>query len=215
MKRVDARKPRWLRIITLLVVGVVALTGCGTVASRSGSQPPSSNEPRTVINPPKQLSDFEMPSNTGEPVALSDFRGKPVLLFFGYTQCPDFCPATLGDFKQVKQQLGDQGDDVAYVFVSVDGERDTPEVIDRYVRNFDPSFVGLQGTSETLQPIAKEFGLYAEKNTETETAAGYLINHTVATYLIDQQGQLRTVYPSEATAETFTPDVKALLNEQS
>lgn len=199
----------------LLVLGSLLLAACGATPPSAQTQPSPSSEPRQVLDPPKQLADFEMPSNTGEPVKLSDFRGKPVLLFFGYTHCPDFCPATLGEFKQAKQQLGEQGDDVAYVFVSVDGERDSPEVLDRYVKNFDPSFIGLSGTSETLQPIAKDYGLYAKKNTETKTASGYLVDHSVATYLIDQQGQLRSFYPIEATAETFAADVQALLDEQS
>lgn len=206
---------RWIMI---LLLGMLVLSGCAATAPRSGntaSTGATADEPRTVLDPPKPLNDFEMPSNTGEPVALSDFRGKPVLLFFGYTHCPDFCPATLGDFKQIKEQLGEQGDDVGYVFVSVDGERDTPDVLNRYVTTFDPSFVGLQGTSETLQPIAKDFGLSARKNTETETASGYLIEHTVATYLIDQQGQLRAFYPLEATPEFIAGDVEELLNEQS
>ena len=195
------------------------LAACGTpsTTSSSSSSPAAqaSGEPRNVIDPPKQLIDFEMPSNTGENVKLSDFRGKPVLLFFGYTHCPDYCPTTLGEFKQIKKQLGEQGDDVAYVFVSVDGERDTPEVLNRYVTTFDPSFVGLQGTSANLQPIAKDYGLYAKKNTEAGSAAGYLVDHTVVTYLIDKQGQLRVFYPLGVQPSTIANDVETMLKEEA
>lgn len=203
-------------LVSVLFISVVLLAGCGATAPRgqTATEQASQTEPRTELDTPREITDFEMPSNTGESVKLSDLRGKPVLLFFGYTQCPDYCPATLGDFKQIKQDLGDQGDDVAYVFISVDGERDTPDVLDSYVRNFDPSFIGLQGTSETLQPIAKDFGLYAKKNTDTQTAAGYLVDHTVATYLIDQEGRLRVIYPFEATPDLIARDVEALLDGQ-
>lgn len=214
---------RWIG----LVVATALLASCTTAPQASTTQssprasasvevfsePAPSGEPRNVVEPPKQLVDFEMPGNTGQNVKLSEFRGKPVLLFFGYTHCPDFCPATLGEFKQIKQQLGERGDDVAYVFVSVDGERDTPEVLDRYVKNFDPSFVGLQGTSATLQPIQKDYGLFAQKNTQAQTASGYLIDHSVVTYLVDQQGQLRVFYPFGVKPATITSDVQGLLDE--
>jgi len=200
----------------LFVLAVVLLAGCGAAASApsSSSQASPSGEPRTVLEPPKQLIDWELPSNSGTNVKLSDLRGKPVLMFFGYTHCPDYCPTTLGEFKQIKKQLGDAGDDVAYVFVSVDGERDTPEVLDRYVKTFDLAFIGLQGTSDTLQPIAKDYGLYAKKNTEVETAGGYLVDHTVATYLVDKQGQLRVLYPFGVQPETIATDVETMLKEQ-
>jgi protein SCO1/2 len=204
----------------LLVAALVLLAGCASTSPSAAIVEPlasasASAEPRQVVDPPKQLIDFELPSNTGKNVKLSDFRGKPVLMFFGYTHCPDFCPATMGEFKQVKQKLGDQGDDVAFVFVSVDGERDTPAVLDRYVKNFDPTFIGLSGTSDRLKPIAKDYGLYAKKNTDVATANEYLVDHTVATYLIDQQGRLRSFYPFEATSDTLANDVQVLLKEQS
>jgi len=206
----------------LVLLAAVLLAACGTPAgttssssTRAAAQASPSGEPRNVVEPPKQLVDFEMPSNTGEDVKLSDFRGKPVLLFFGYTHCPDYCPTTLGEFKQIKKQLGEQGDDVAYVFISVDGERDTPDVLNRYVTTFDPSFVGLQGTSENLQPIAKDYGLYAKKNTQVESAGGYLVDHTVVTYLIDKQGQLRVFYPFGVQPSTISTDVETMLKEQA
>ena len=208
--------------LIMVVLAAALLAACGGAPSttsssstRETSAAAPSGEPRNVVEPPKQLVDFEMPSNTGETVKLSDFRGKPVLLFFGYTHCPDYCPTTLGEFKQIKKQLGEQGDDVAYVFVSVDGERDTPEVLNRYVTTFDPSFVGLQGTSANLQPIAKDYGLYAKKNTEAGSAAGYLVDHTVVTYLIDKQGQLRVFYPFGVQPSTIANDVETMLKEEA
>lgn len=212
------RSYQWM----LVLLAAVLLAACGTPAgttssssTRAAAQASPSGEPRNVVEPPKQLVDFEMPSNTGEDVKLSDFRGKPVLLFFGYTHCPDYCPTTLGEFKQIKKQLGEQGDDVAYVFISVDGERDTPDVLNRYVTTFDPSFVGLQGTSKNLQPIAKDYGLFAKKNTQVESAGGYLVDHTVVTYLIDKQGQLRVFYPFGVQPSTIATDVATMLKEQA
>lgn len=211
------RSPRWI----LVLLTAVLLAGCGATpsttarssASSAASAAAPSGEPRNVIDPPKQLIDWDMPSNTGENVKLSDFRGKPVLLFFGYTHCPDYCPTTLGEFKQIKKQLGEQGDDVGYVFISVDGERDTPDVLDRYVKTFDPSFVGVQGTSATLQPIAKDYGLYAKKNTEAGSASGYLVDHSVVTYVIDKQGRLRVFFPAGVQPTTIAADVETLLKE--
>lgn len=204
-----------LRGWILVLLATVVLAGCGAPVSTAGSSSGASGaaasdgDGRNVIDPPKALIDWTMPGNTGKHVKLSDFRGKPVLLFFGYTHCPDFCPTTLGEFKQIKKQLGAQDDNVAFVFVSVDGERDTPEVLNRYVSTFDPSFVGVQGTSATLQPIAKDYGLYAKKNTDGT------VDHTSATYLIDKQGKLRVFYAFGVQPGTITADLQTMLKEQA
>ncbi len=167
-----------------------------------------------VVNPPHQVQDFTLTSQTGEPVSLSDFRGKAVMLFFGYTNCPDVCPGTLAEYVAAKNALGTAAEDVAFVFISVDSQRDTPEVIGQYLAQFDASFVGLTADEDTLRTIGAEYGLMFEADTTTvaenhdhhgdhgqDHAHGtdvqsdnYFVQHTSPTFLIDPDGYLRLVH---------------------
>ncbi len=165
----------------------------------------------TPIEPPQALSDFTLPSSRGEPMSLSDLQGKPTMLFFGYTFCPDVCPMTLADFKQVKANLGDQADQVNFVFVSVDGQRDTPERLAQYVESFDPAFLGLQGDEATLREIGSDYGLYYKAHSPEGTSAQYLVDHSSASYLIDAEGKLRMVYSFDTPPEIVSTDLQAML----
>jgi protein SCO1/2 len=176
--------------------------------------PDSSGAEGTIIEPPIALSDFTMPSSRGEPLSLSSFAGNPTVIFFGYTFCPDVCPLTLSEMKRVKEQLGANGERLNVVFISVDAERDTPEVLTRYVNSFDPTFVGLQGEEATLRRIGKEYGLYYARSEVQNTAASYLVDHSSASYLIDGAGQLRVVYPYGTEPEVIARGVQRLLREQ-
>lgn len=160
-----------------------------------------------VVNPPHQVQDFTLTSQTGEQVSLSDFRGKAVMLFFGYTNCPDVCPGTLAEYVAAKNALGAAADDVAFVFISVDGQRDTPEVIGRYLAQFDASFVGLAADDDTLRTIGAEYGLMfdADKTAAADShdhhahgadvqSDNYFVQHTSPTFLIDPDGYLRLVH---------------------
>ncbi len=122
-----------------------------------------------------------------KPFRLSDQKGQIVLLFFGYTHCPDVCPVTLSHFKQIKADLGDQADQVRFVFITVDPERDTADQLSQYLPNFDPDITGLTGSRQSLESVWKSYGVYQAKQ-EVGSAAGYLVDHTARTYLIDQQG---------------------------
>ena len=144
------------------------------------------------LDPPRELVDFTLPASTGEPMSLSDLQGKYTLLFFGYTNCPDFCPSTLANWQRMKGELGEVGKQLNYVFVSVDGERDTPEVLARYLSRFDPAFVGLTGEAEVLAEIAPDYGL--EYILHTDEGEFYSVDHTTRTYLIDPQGRLISVF---------------------
>jgi protein SCO1/2 len=154
----------------------------------------------TAIDPPLELPDFTLTDQTGQPFQLSSLRGRVVLMFFGYTHCPDFCPTTLSDFTIIKHQLGEAADEVAFVFVSVDGERDTPEVMARYISAFDTSFIGLSGTTEQVQTAGAPFGLTVQRQ-GSDSETNYLIDHTVSLFIIDREGRFvrRIAYGTAAT----------------
>ena len=148
----------------------------------------------------------------GKPRTLADFKGKVTLVFFGYTQCPDVCPTTLAELAAVKRELGADGDKLQGVFVSVDPQRDTPEVLKAYVANFDPGFVALSGTPDQIQAAAKNFKVfYAVVPGRTE--GSYTVDHTAGTYVFDAQGRVRLFVRYGGGAEALRHDLKLLLDE--
>jgi len=166
-----------------------------------------------VIEPPAQAADFTLTDQDGNPFRLSDQKGKIVLIFFGYTHCPDVCPITLAEFKQIKAMLGDKADQVRFVFVTVDPERDTPETINTFLQNFDPTFIGLTSDRATLEPVWKAYGVYQEQQ-DAGSAAGYLVDHSTPTYLIDPQGLWHINYPYGMEAEKIAQDLQHMMKEQ-
>ncbi|MBI5671478.1 MAG: SCO family protein [Chloroflexi bacterium] len=186
----------------LLALVLLTIAAIIYVVYRSVSRPaepvvPAISETQytgTEYDPPVQLSAFTMPGSRGGPISLSDLNGKWSLVFFGYTHCPDFCPLTLAEFKQVKQALGEQADEVQFVFISVDGQRDTADALRDYLARFDPAFIGLSGDDETLARIGPEYGLFYERRADTGSQANYLVDHTTRTYLVDPNGLLRVTY---------------------
>ena len=149
----------------------------------------------------------------GRTRSLRDFAGKVVVVFFGYTQCPDVCPTTLSELVEVRKLLGAQGEQVQGVFVSLDPERDTPEVLKAYMANFDPSFVALSGNAEQLAAVAKDFKIYFKK-VEGKTPTSYTLDHSAASYIYDPQGRLRLYARYGAGAPVLAADIKLLLNGQ-
>lgn len=149
----------------------------------------------------------------GSPFRLSDLQGKPALIFFGYTFCPDICPTTLGTMTQVMAQLGRRADDLAVVFISIDPERDTPERLAAYIMAFDERFYGVHLDAAALQQATSDYGVYAEKRTldEAASSADYFMDHTGWIYVVDAQGRLREIFANDAPAETIAPDVRALM----
>lgn len=200
------------RIVGILPILLIVLLG-GCAPSTPGAASETPVQEGTRIEPPTALSDFTLPSSLGHEVSLSDLRGKLVLLYFGYTFCPDVCPITLTELKRVKAALGADAERVQVVFISVDGERDTPEVLARYLVNFDPSFIGLQGDDATLSRIGPEYGLYYKRHSPQGSSAAYLVDHSAATYLIDGQGRLRVVYGFGTPPEVIVKGVQELLRE--
>lgn len=166
----------------------------------------------SLIDPPVKAADFELLDQHGERYSLSDQRGKVALIFFGYTHCPDVCPVTLSEFRQVKRQLGELASEVVFIFITVDEERDTPEEIGKYLSNFDKDFVGLTGGLSDLEPVYQSYGVYREKQ-QSNSAAGYLVDHTARVYAIDKAGNWRLTYPFGMEVEKLYQDVRHLILE--
>jgi len=145
--------------------------------------------------------------------SIKDFAGKVTVVFFGYTQCPDVCPTTLQELVEVKQMLGAQGDKLQGVFVSLDPERDTPEVLKAYVGNFDPSMVALTGTPEQVAAVAKDFKVFFRK-VEGKVPGAYTLDHTAGLYMYDPQGRLRAYHRYGAGAQPLVADAQVLLAEK-
>ena len=155
---------------------------------------------------------FQLTDHTGQPRSLKDFQGKVVALFFGYTQCPDVCPTTLAELAEVKKALGADGAKLQAVFVTVDPERDTPEVLKAYMANFDPDFVALRGSPEQLAAMAKDFKAYYKK-VEGKTPTSYTMDHSAGSYVYDTQGRVRLYTRYGSGAPALAGDVKKLLAE--
>lgn len=146
----------------------------------------------------------------GRTRTLDDFKGKVVVVFFGYTQCPDVCPTTMGELALIKRALGADGDRLQGIFVTVDPARDTPEVLKAYLAAFDPSFVGLRGSPEQVAAAAREFKVFYAKVPGT-TPGSYTMDHTAGTYVIDAKGNLRLFERYGMPAEQLQSDLKQLL----
>lgn len=154
--------------------------------------------------------DFRLADVNGQPRSLKDYQGKVVVLFFGYTQCPDVCPTTLAEMAQTKKLLGADGDKLQVLFVTVDPERDTPEVLKGYMANFDPSFMALRGTPEQLAAMAKDFKVYYKK-VEGKTPTSYSMDHSAASYVYDTKGRLRLYTRYGTGAQALASDIQLLL----
>lgn len=185
----------------LLAVGVAVFLFRGPTSFRGTSYA----EPYPVA------SEIDLARSDGSRFRLSELRGEIVLLFFGYTSCPDVCPATMAELRQALSELQQQdADQVKVVFVTVDPERDTPARVQEYVTQFNPAFIGLSGSKSDLEKIWAEYGVYREIAGE-QSAAGYIVNHTARVNLIDQQGNLRVSFSFDTPVENIVHDLKLML----
>ncbi|HLA98721.1 MAG TPA: SCO family protein [Anaerolineales bacterium] len=166
----------------------------------------------SLIDPPAPAADFALRDQNGEVFRLSDQKGKVVLIFFGYTHCPDVCPITLTDFKRIKDELGDLAVEVRFVLITVDPERDTVERLRNYLPGYDPSFYGLTGERAQLEKVWRSYGVY-QAGQEAEGEAGYEVEHTARIYAIDKHGSWRLTYPLEMGRKAVIEDVRHLLKE--
>lgn len=185
--------------LVLLILGTIP--GCRRTASLRG----------TVFDPPAPAADFTLRDQWGRPFRLADQRGNVVLLYFGYTYCPDVCPTTLAVWRKVEVALRDLAGRVRFVMITVDPERDTPDRLRVYLGAFSPRFVGLTGSEGALAAVYKAYGVIRKKEAVPGSAAGYLVSHTARVFLIDPAGALRATYPYDAPVEDFGHDIRRLL----
>jgi protein SCO1 len=191
------------------VVGIVF--GVVLIAVLAANRPYT---PRgSLIEPPIPAADFTLQDGQSDPFRLSDQRGKLVLIFFGYTACPDFCPAALGEMKQIHQRLGNDAENVRFVFITVDPDRDTPEVLGRYVSVFNPDFIGLTGNEAELETVWQDYWVYRTINEQSRSAVGYLVDHTTRTYLVDKDGNLRLTYAFGTDVDSYLADIRYWLKQ--
>ncbi len=193
----------WALVTGVLVVGLVFGVFLSQPYTIRGS----------VIDPPIPASDFVLDSSQGGQFQLTDHRGKFVMIFFGYTFCPDVCPATLFEMKQVKQGLKEKADWVEFVFITVDPERDTAEQLGRYLTSFDDSFYGLSASEERLSQVWNDYGVYREIQ-ESNSAIGYLVDHTSRLYLINPDGELMMTYLFDMSVDDIVADLQYLIRKQ-
>ena len=169
----------------------------------------------SVIDPPVAASNFTLKDQNGQTFQLGDQRGKIVLMFFGYTNCPDVCPTTLLQFKQARAQLGNQAERVRFVFITVDPERDTTEKMKAYLSAIDPAILGLGGSQAELESVWKAYGVYRQKQPgQSPDEYADLIEHSGRVYLIDAQGNLRLTYPFGLLPDDVVQDVTYLLKQK-
>jgi protein SCO1/2 len=155
--------------------------------------------------------EFALTDFNGQPRTLADYRGQVVMLYFGFVQCPDVCPTALSRAAALKQQLGADAAQLQVIFVTVDPERDTPELLREYMAAFDPLFTALTGSLEQIQAAADEFRVYFKK---VPTGSSYTMDHTALSYLIDREGRLRVALRHEQTVDEYTADIRQLLAEK-
>ena len=153
---------------------------------------------------------FSLADHNGTQRTLKDFSGKVVVVFFGFTQCPDVCPTTMAELAQVKASLGADGDKLQGIFMTVDPERDTPELLKAYMGNFDPSFLALRPTLEQLPQLGKDFKVYYKK-VEGKTPGSYTMDHSAGSYIFDTKGNIRLYNRYGTSVEGLTSDIKLLL----
>jgi len=159
--------------------------------------------------------DFALTDHTGKPRTLADYRGKAVVIFFGYTQCPDVCPTTLSALAEAMKKLGADADRVQVLFVTVDPERDTPELLTAYVPAFDPRFAGLYGDAAATERVAKEFKVIYQKQPGA-TPSTYTVDHSTGTYIFDPQGRLRLyVGNKNQSPDVFAHDLREILRSDA
>ena len=190
-------------VFALVLCAALSLAGCdraGSSARFNGADITGAEYARTLA----------LPDQNGQPRTLADFKGKVTVVFFGYTQCPDACPTTMAELAQVKKLLGKDGERLQGVFVTIDPERDTPQVLKPYMESFDPSFVALRGTPEQTAATAKEFKVFYAKS-PGKTPDSYSMDHTAGSYVFDTQGRVRLFESYGRGAEALAADLKVLL----
>ena len=186
-------------IASLLLACMATATVAATGTFKSG-----------VFDPPRQAPEFSLQGTDGQPLNLTRYHGRVVLLAFGYSSCTAVCPVTLHTFALAVRKLGPAAAAVQVVYVTVDPEHDTPAVLKKFLANFDPTFVGGTGTSAQLEQVRKDYGVSAKKIPYEKT---YVYDHSSFTYLLDRNGRIRALMPYGHSADDFVNDLNILLHE--
>ncbi|MES2412404.1 MAG: SCO family protein [Pseudomonadota bacterium] len=194
--------------LRLMAGGAFALTAAGMLAACSAEEKPQFKS--IDLTGADYAKDFSLPDQNGKLRTVKDFAGKVVVVFFGFTQCPDVCPTSMVELAQIKKSLGADGDKLQAVFISVDPERDTPEVLKAYMGNFDPTFIALRPSMDQLPQVTRDFKIYYKK-VEGKTAGSYSMDHTAGSYVYDPKGNLRLYSRYGNDVAGFTNDIRLLL----
>jgi protein SCO1/2 len=197
---------RIFQVITGVLLGLAVVIW----VLRPGSAPQGMDPLQYFLSDPLQAPTFTLASHRGEPVRSSDFRDKILAVFFGYTSCPDVCPLTLSHLSQAFRNMGEEGDRIQILFISVDPGRDTPERLGQYLGAFHPSFLGLTGSEEEIREVADAFGVFFARSGEGDE---YTVDHTARTFVIDPSGRIVLTFPVTATPQEMARAFALLLEE--
>ena len=192
------------RVLFVLLLSVCALAAC---------EKPVSFHSVDVTGIQGYGNDFRLTDHTGKARSMADFRGKTVLMFFGFAQCPDVCPTALTRAVEAKRALGNDGQRLQVIFVTVDPERDTRELLAEYVPAFDPRFIGLYADLPTTQAVAKDFKVFYQKQGDVKGTA-YTVDHSTGTYVFDPQGRLRLYVKHGEKPDLIAADIRKLIAGQ-
>jgi protein SCO1/2 len=199
------KKVLWVGAVSFLLIAIAVLINM-VFAKPASFRGTAYSEPYPAA--PK----IDLQQANGKSFHLSDQQGRIVLIFFGYTSCPDVCPTTLAELNLALGKLGDKSKNIQVLFVSVDPQRDTPEKIQNYVERFNPSFIGLSGSLEELQQIWQGYGVFREI-AQGGNSSNYIVNHTARIILVDSRGNLRLSYGFQTPPEDITSDIDILLSQ--
>ena len=204
-----------MRAILPALLLLSALAGCSEKPGADSGQitltPASTTFRNSDVTGLGYARDFALNDQDGKPRTLADFKGKVVVIFFGYTHCPDVCPTTMSEMAAVMKQLGADADKVQVLFVTLDPERDTPALLKQYVPAFDPRFIALSGDQDATAKVAKEFRVFYQK-VPGKDAGSYTMDHTAASYVFDPQGRVRLFVRHGQGPEPIAQDLKILLS---
>ncbi len=203
----DARASVRRRVLAACGAGVLAALGMPLAGCQRSGRPTFN---ATDITGADFGRDFALTGHDGKPHTLADFRGKVVVMFFGYTQCPDVCPTALATMADTMKRLGDDANRVQVLFVTVDPERDTPRLLSQYVPAFDPRFLGLYGDADATAKVAREFKVFYQK-VPGKTPGSYTVDHSAGVYLFDAQGRIRLFAKYDQPPEALAQDIRTLL----
>jgi protein SCO1 len=198
---------RYRFVVAALAIMALATAGALVLGGRVGAVPQLHG---TLLDPPLPASEFALVTSGGGEVGPGDFEGRLVVLFFGFTNCPDVCPMTMHRLAVAMEELGDRSDQVQVILVSVDPERDPPDRVDAYAKRFDPRFIGVTGSEDRIREVTRAYGIFYAR-AEVEGELGYTIDHSASTLVLSREGDLRMIWPFDTSAEAMAHDLRYLL----